>query len=142
MSPSVAPSEVEILLVDDDPDDVTLAMRALAKQHLANRVHVVRDGEEALTYLREMARPRLVLLDLKLPKINGLEVLAQVREDPRLRTLPVVILTSSREEPDVARAYALGANSYIVKPVDFDQFLRAVSEVGLYWLLINQSPAS
>ncbi len=133
--------DVEILLVDDDPDDVTLAMRALARQNLANRVHVVSDGAEAITYLRDSARPRLVLLDLKLPKVTGLEVLAQIRNDPRLKTLPVVILTSSREEPDVARAYALGANSYIVKPVDFEQFLRAVSEVGMYWLLINQSPA-
>jgi CheY-like chemotaxis protein len=133
--------DVEILLVDDDPDDVTLAMRALARQNLANRVHVVGDGAEALAYLRDSARPRLVLLDLKLPKVTGLEVLEQIRNDPRLQTLPVVILTSSREEPDVARAYALGANSYIVKPVDFDQFLRAVSEVGMYWLLINQSPA-
>jgi CheY-like chemotaxis protein len=125
---------------DDDPDDVTLAMRALARQNLANRVHVVGDGAEALAYLRDSARPRLVLLDLKLPKVTGLEVLEQIRNDQRLKTLPVVILTSSREEPDVARAYALGANSYIVKPVDFDQFLRAVSEVGMYWLLINQSP--
>jgi CheY-like chemotaxis protein len=132
--------DVEILLVDDDPDDVTLAMRALARQNLANRVHVVGDGAEALAYLRESGRPRLVLLDLKLPKVTGLEVLEQIRNDQRLKTLPVVILTSSREEPDVARAYALGANSYIVKPVDFDQFLRAVSEVGMYWLLINQSP--
>ncbi|HVW04908.1 MAG TPA: response regulator [Vicinamibacterales bacterium] len=132
--------DVEILLVDDDPDDVTLAMRALARQNLANRVHVVGDGAEALAYLRDSARPRLVLLDLKLPKVTGLEVLEQIRNDQRLKTLPVVILTSSREEPDVARAYALGANSYIVKPVDFDQFLRAVSEVGMYWLLINQSP--
>jgi two-component system response regulator len=139
MTESAGP-EMEILLVDDDPDDVTLALRALDRQHLANRVHVVRDGEAALAYLRDMARPRLVLLDLKLPKVTGLDVLAEVRRDPRLKTLPVVILTSSREEPDVARAYDLGANSYIVKPVDFDQFLRAVSEVGLYWLLINQSP--
>ena len=139
MNATVSP-EMEILLVDDDPDDVTLALRALDRQHLANRVHVVHDGEEALAYLRDMARPRLVLLDLKLPKVSGLEVLAEVRNDARLRTLPVVILTSSREEPDVARAYELGANSYIVKPVDFEQFLRAVSEVGLYWLLINQSP--
>jgi two-component system response regulator len=140
MNGAAGGAEIEILLVDDDPDDVTLAMRALERQHLANRVHVVRDGAEALAYLEDMARPRLMLLDLKLPKVSGLEVLAHVRAQPRLRTLPVVILTSSREEPDVARAYALGANSYIVKPVDFEQFLRAVSEVGLYWLLINQSP--
>jgi two-component system response regulator len=142
MNGAAGGAEIEILLVDDDPDDVTLAMRALERQHLANRVHVVRDGAEALAYLEDMARPRLMLLDLKLPKVSGLEVLAHVRAQPRLRTLPVVILTSSREEPDVARAYALGANSYIVKPVDFEQFLRAVSEVGLYWLLINQSPAA
>jgi CheY-like chemotaxis protein len=141
MTRAIAP-EVEILLVDDDPHDVKLTLRALDHQHLANRVHVVQDGEEALEYLRDMARPRLVLLDLKLPKVSGLEVLAKVREDPKLRTLPVVILTSSREEPDVARAYDLGANSYIVKPVDFEQFLRAVSDVGMYWLLINQSPTA
>jgi CheY-like chemotaxis protein len=141
MTPAIAP-EVEILLVDDDPHDVKLTLRALDQQHLANRVHVVQDGEEALEYLRDMARPRLVLLDLKLPKVSGLEVLAKVREDPKLKTLPVVILTSSREEPDVARAYDLGANSYIVKPVDFEQFLRAVSDVGMYWLLINQSPTT
>lgn len=134
------PAEVEILLVEDTPEDVALTLRALSRHNLANRVHVVRDGAEAMTYLRDMAQPKVMLLDLKLPKVGGLEVLAQVRADPRLRTLPVVVLTSSREEPDIAKAYELGVNSYIVKPVDFEQFVQAVSQAGLYWLLINQGP--
>jgi CheY-like chemotaxis protein len=131
---------VEILLVEDSPDDVALTLRALKKCNVANRVYVTRDGAEALDWLKANRRPKVVLLDLKLPKITGLEVLAQVRADPSLHTLPVVMLTSSREEPDIARAYALGANSYIVKPVDFDQFMNAVSQAGLYWLLVNQPP--
>jgi two-component system response regulator len=135
-----ATTEVEVLLVEDDPDDVTLALRALSKNNLANRVHVARDGAEALTCLREMVRPRVVLLDLKLPKVGGLEVLTHIRQDPRLRTLPVVVMTSSKEEPDIERAYALGVNSYIVKPVDFEQFVQAVGATGLYWLLLNQPP--
>ncbi|HYN07182.1 MAG TPA: response regulator [Vicinamibacterales bacterium] len=136
------PAEVEILLVEDSPEDVALTLRALSRHNLANRVHVARDGAEALTYLRDMAQPKVMLLDLKLPKVGGLDVLTQVRADPRLRMLPVVVLTSSREEPDIARAYELGVNSYIVKPVDFEQFVTAVSEAGLYWLLINQGPHS
>jgi two-component system, response regulator len=135
-----AANEVEILLVEDSPEDAALTMRALSRRNLANRVHLARDGAEALTYLRDMGKPKVMLLDLKLPKVTGLEVLRQVKSDPRLRSLPVVILTSSREEPDIATAYDLGANSYIVKPVDFEQFVRAVSDAGLYWLLINQPP--
>ncbi len=131
---------VEILLVEDSQEDVALTLRALKKCSMANRVYVTRDGAEALAWLRANRRPKVVLLDLKLPKITGLEVLAQVRADPALHSLPVVMLTSSREEPDIARAYALGANSYIVKPVDFDQFMSAVSQAGLYWLLVNQPP--
>lgn len=131
---------VEILLVEDSQDDVALTLRALKKCNMANRVYVTRDGAEALGWLKANRRPKVVLLDLKLPKITGLEVLAQVRADPALHSLPVVMLTSSREEPDIARAYALGANSYIVKPVDFDQFMSAVSQAGLYWLLVNQPP--
>jgi CheY-like chemotaxis protein len=132
-----APAAVEILIVEDNPDDVTLTLRALSKNNLANRVHVVRDGAEALDYLREHDRPKVMLLDLKLPKISGLEVLQEVKGDPHLKAIPVVVLTSSREEPDIARAYELGVNSYIVKPVDFEQFLTAVSNAGLYWLLLN-----
>jgi len=135
-------NEVEILLVEDSPEDAALTMRALSRRNIANRVHLVRDGVEALAYLRDMAQPKVMLLDLKLPKVSGLEVLRMVKSDPRLRSLPVVILTSSREEPDIATAYDLGVNSYIVKPVDFEQFVRAVSDAGLYWLLINQAPRS
>jgi CheY-like chemotaxis protein len=137
MSPT---SGVDILLVEDSPEDAELTLRALARQHLANRVHVVRDGVEALEYLRDNIRPRVVLLDLKLPRIAGLEVLRQVKENERTRSLPVVVLTSSRDESDIARAYALGANSYIVKPVDFERFVQVVSEAGLYWLLLNEPP--
>jgi len=135
----MAVESVDILLVEDNQDDVALALRALKRCNLANGVHVVRDGVEAIEWLRANHRPKVVLLDLKLPKLSGLEVLAQVKRDPALSTVPIVMLTSSREEPDVARAYELGANSYIVKPVDFDQFLNAVSQVGLYWLLVNQT---
>lgn len=135
-------SSVDILVVEDNPDDVTLTLRALSQHNLANSVHVARDGAEALAYLRESAVPKVMLLDLKLPKITGLEVLERVKADARLRTLPVVVLTSSREEPDIARAYALGVNSYIVKPVEFQHFVRAVSEAGLYWLILNQPPQS
>jgi CheY-like chemotaxis protein len=131
---------MSVLLVEDDPEDVTLTLRALSRNNLADHVHVVRDGAEALSYLDRSERPRVMLLDLKLPKVTGLEVLRRVRQDPRLATMPVVVLTSSREEPDIATAYALGANSYIVKPVDIEQFIGAVSEAGLYWVLINEPP--
>ncbi|HXV86924.1 MAG TPA: response regulator [Gemmatimonadales bacterium] len=141
--------EVEILLVEDSPNDVELTMRALKHVNLANRIHAVRDGAEALDFLfargayagrGETPIPKVVLLDLKLPKVDGLEVLRQIRGDPRTRVMPVVVLTSSREEPDIKKAYALGVNSYIVKPVEFESFVKAVSDAGLYWLLLNQAP--
>jgi CheY-like chemotaxis protein len=143
------PVFTEILLVEDNPEDAELTLRALRKRRLANEIHVVNDGADALDFLfcrgryadREPGNtPKLILLDLKLPKVNGLEVLAQIRADPRTRGIPVVMLTSSREEPDIARSYALGVNSYIVKPVDFAQFTEAVAQLGLYWLLLNQPP--
>jgi CheY-like chemotaxis protein len=140
-------NKVTILLVEDSPDDVELAMRALRKQHLLSDVIRVEDGAEALDFMYGRGRfegrdvrkqPKLVLLDLKLPKVNGLEVLAVIKSDADLRHIPVVMLTSSREDPDIRQAYELGANSYIVKPVDFEQFLAAVSEIGFYWMLLNQ----
>jgi CheY-like chemotaxis protein len=140
---------VEILLVEDNPNDVELTLRAFEKNRLANTIDVVRDGAEALDYVfcrgahahREGHRlPRVVLLDLKLPFVDGLEVLRQVKSDPRTRPMPVVVLTSSREESDVVESYQLGVNSYIVKPVDFAQFTDAVRNLGLYWLLLNEPP--
>ena len=145
---SLAP-EVEILLLEDDANDVELTLRAFRSRNLANQVFVARDGAEALAFffgedghpLRDIGvMPRVILLDLNLPKVDGLEVLRRLRADERTRTLPIVILTSSTEEPDIAAAYRLGANSYIVKPVDFESFARAVSEVGLYWVLLNEQP--
>ncbi len=139
--------EVEILLVEDNPTDVELTLRALKKNNLANKVHVVRDGAEALDYLfatgvyekREIdKRPKVILLDLKLPKVDGLEVLKKVKSDERTKNIPVVVLTSSKEEQDRIKSYRLGVNSYIVKPVDFNQFTKAVSELGLYWVLLNE----
>lgn len=139
----------DILLVEDNPHDVELALRALDQNRLANRVHIVRDGAEALDFIfctgayadREgRDRPYVILLDLKLPLVDGLEVLRRVKGDPRTRTIPVVVLTSSREERDVVRSYELGVNSYIAKPVDFEQFAEAVRQLGLYWLLLNQPP--
>ncbi|OLB17202.1 MAG: two-component system response regulator [Gemmatimonadetes bacterium 13_1_40CM_3_69_22] len=141
--------QVEILLVEDDSADAELTLRAFKARNFANQVFVARDGAEALDFffgdgshpLRDIGVvPKVVLLDLKLPKVDGLEVLRRLRADDRTRRIPVVILTSSREEPDIAAAYRLGANSYIVKPVDFEAFARAVSEVGLYWLLLNEPP--
>ncbi|MCZ7646035.1 MAG: response regulator [Planctomycetota bacterium] len=138
-----------ILLVEDNPDDEALTLRAFKKHSICNEVQVVRDGQEALDYLfREAAHagrdssemPTVVLLDLNLPKLDGLEVLKRLRADARTKLLPVIILTSSKEEQDVLRGYGLGANSYIRKPVDFQQFLDAVGQLGLYWLLLNESP--
>jgi len=138
-----------ILLVEDNDDDVELTLRALRRNRVANRVDVVRDGAEALEYLfatgshkgRDVRdAPNLVLLDLKLPKVGGLEVLERLRADPRTRRLPVVVLTSSNVESDLARSYDLGANSYIRKPVDFTQFMEAVNQLGLYWLVLNEAP--
>jgi two-component system response regulator len=136
---------VDVLLVEDNPDDVELTLRALRKARLANPVRVARDGAEALELLIGAAggagpcRPRVVLLDLKLPRVGGLEVLERIRKEETMRSLPVVVLTSSREESDIRRAYELGANSYVVKPVEFEKFVAAVGEVGLYWLALNQA---
>jgi len=141
-------SEKIILLVEDNPDDEVLTLRAFERHGLANEIVVVRDGAEALDYLfatgpyaqRESSLPTLILLDLKLPKIDGLQVLKKLREDPRTRPLPVVILTSSREEQDLVESYRLGANSYVRKPVDFDHFVEAARQLGLYWLMLNEPP--
>jgi two-component system response regulator len=136
-----ATHDVEILLVEDDAADAELTLRALKANNLANRIQVARDGAEALQFLRTANHaPKVVLLDLKLPKVSGIEVLREIRGDERTRLVPVVVLTSSREEPDVAACYALGVNSYIVKPVEFEAFAKAVAEVGLYWMLLNQPP--
>ena len=137
-----------ILLVEDNPDDEALTLRAFAKNNIGNRIVVVRDGAEALDWLfkrgqhagRGEPEPQIVLLDLKLPKVDGLEVLRQMRDDPRTRLMPVVILTSSKEESDVLRGYELRANSYIRKPVDFARFVEAVREIGMYWLVLNEPP--
>ncbi len=138
-----------ILLVEDNPDDELLAIRALKKNNISNEVVVARDGVEALDYLfgtgahagRDMSEmPQIILLDLKLPKIDGLEVLRRLRNDQRTKLLPVVVLTSSREEQDLTESYSLGANSYIRKPVNFAQFTEAIRQLGLYWLVLNESP--
>jgi two-component system response regulator len=138
-----------ILLVEDNPDDVALTLRALKKNNLGNQIVVAGDGAEALDYLfgtgphagRDTSlQPELILLDLKLPKLDGFKVLEKLRADPRTRLLPVVILTSSREQQDLIDGYGLGANSYIRKPVDFEQFVEAVRQLGLYWLLLNENP--
>jgi two-component system, response regulator len=138
---------VEILIVEDNPHDAELTLRALKKNNLANNVFIAQDGEEALDFFFCRGRfkernfenpPKVVLLDLKLPKINGLEILRSVKKDKRTFHIPVVVVTSSREEPDMQEAYKLGVNSYVVKPVEFDQFINAMSSLGLYWLLVNE----
>jgi CheY-like chemotaxis protein len=140
---------VEILIVEDTPQDLELALRALRKANISNRIEVVRDGAEALDFIfctgpyaerRVENGPKVILLDLKLPKVDGLEVLRRVKGDPRTKTIPVVVLTSSKEQSDVVESYKLGVNSYIVKPVNFEQFAKVVQELGLYWLLLNQPP--
>jgi two-component system response regulator len=142
-STSRYPAEVEILLVEDNADDAMLALMALQRHNLTNRLLHVKDGQEALDYLlaENSPIPRLIMLDLKLPKVDGVQVLTRIKTDERLRTTPVVVLTSSKEEQDVLACYRLGVNSYIVKPVDFPKFVDAVAEVGLYWLLLNHKPA-
>ena len=137
-----------ILLAEDDPNDVELTLTALGEYNLANEVYVVKDGAEALDYLwrqgafaaRPPGDPVVMLLDIKMPKVDGVEVLRQIKSDPRLRLMPVVVLTSSREERDVAESYRLGANAYVVKPVDFHAFVKAVKEVGVFWAVINEPP--
>jgi CheY-like chemotaxis protein len=141
--------ETEILLVEDNPTDLELALRVFRKHELANRIEVARDGAEALDFLfgegahagrGGLQIPKVILLDLKLPKIGGLDVLRRIKGDPRTRTIPIVVLTSSQEEKDLVESYRLGVNSYIVKPVDFDQFSDCLKQIGIYWLLSNAPP--
>src|SRR5712671_1694635 len=141
--------EIEILLVEDSPYDAELTIRELTRRHLANKLVHVKDGVEALEFIfgtgayagRDTTQhPKVMLLDLKLPKVDGLEVLRTIKADPRTRTIPVVVMTSSQEQRDVVESYQLGVNSYVVKPVDFDGFSRAVSDLGCYWVLLNQAP--
>ena len=136
-------SAVEILLVEDNPDDAGLTIHALKKYNLANNLLHLHDGEEALNYLfsdKLTSIPKVVLLDLKMPKVDGIEVLREIKQDERRKVIPVVVLTSSKEERDVLESYKLGVNAYIVKPVEFDKFVKAISEIGLFWLLLNQAP--
>ncbi len=142
-------SEKYILLVEDNPDDELLTVRALKKNNIANRIEVARDGQQAIDFMFAQGEfssrdpldlPQVILLDLKLPKLNGLEVLRELRANERTRLVPVVVLTSSNEERDMIESYQLGANSYVRKPVDFDQFIEAARQLGLYWMLLNQTP--
>ena len=142
-------NEVEILLVEDNPDDLDMTLRSLRKANLTNRIQTVRDGAEALDFIfcegayaaRKIENiPKLILLDLKLPKIDGMEVLKRIKGDPRTRMIPIVVLTSSKEQNDVVASYNLGVNSYIVKPVNFETFVTAVQQLGMYWLVLNECP--
>jgi CheY-like chemotaxis protein len=142
-------NEVEVLLVEDNPSDAELTMRALRKRNLANKLFHAKDGAEALDFVfaqgpfmhrRIENGPKVVLLDLKLPKVDGLEVLRRIKSDERTRRIPVVVMTSSREDKDLATCYEHGVNGYVVKPVEFEDFSRAVSELGFYWLLLNETP--
>jgi CheY-like chemotaxis protein len=143
------PHQTEILLVEDSQDDLDMTLRALRKANMANHIQVARDGAEALDFIfcegahatRKIENmPKLIMLDLKLPKIDGMEVLRRIKGDPRTKIIPVVMLTSSKEQKDVIESYGLGSNSYIVKPVDFESFAEAVQRLGMYWLLLNQPP--
>lgn len=143
-------NEIEIILVEDNPDDANLTIRALRKKNLANNLIHLKDGQEALEFFFGTGekrkepdfRPRVILLDLKMPRVNGIEVLEKLKHDPATSEIPIVILTSSAEDPDVKRCYELGANSYIVKPVEFENFSKTVSELGLYWVVLNHPAAS
>jgi two-component system response regulator len=143
-------NQIEILLIEDNHHEAELTIRSLKKNHLANRLIHIDDGADALDFLfskgkytdKEIPMPRLILLDLKLPKVDGLEILRQLKGDERTRVIPVVVLTSSKEEKDVVESYALGVNSYIVKPVNFESFANAISEIGMYWMVLNQDPYS
>lgn len=141
--------ELEVLLVEDNMSDVELTIRALRKNNIANKIIHLRDGAEAIDFLFAQGEyanrnilnsPKLILLDLKMPKINGIQVLEKIKSDERTNKIPVVILTSSKEDPDIEKCYALGANSYVVKPVQFETFVKAVQDLGLYWLILNQPP--
>lgn len=150
MQPMDPMNQVEILIVEDNPHDAEMALRALKKNHVSNKVLVVHDGEEALDFVfargnyagrEKKFRPKIILLDLKLPKIDGLQVLKEIKNNPETKIIPVIMLTSSKEETDMVSSYQLGVNSYIVKPVDFSKFVEAVRDLGLYWLLLNQQPS-
>jgi two-component system, response regulator len=141
--------ELEIILVEDNPDDAALAIRALKKQNLANKLVHLTDGAEALDFMYGRGAysgrnvdttPRVILLDLKMPKVNGIEVLEKLKSDPAMKDIPIVVLTSSAEDPDIKKCYDLGANSYIVKPVDFDNFAKTVVDLGMYWIVLNKAP--
>ncbi len=134
---------VEILLVEDNPDDAGLTIRALKKYNLANHLLHLQDGEEALNFIfgeKMTSLPKIILLDLKMPKVDGIEVLRKIKSDEKKKVIPVVVLTSSKEDRDIVESYKLGVNAYIVKPVDFDKFVKAISEIGFFWLLLNQPP--
>lgn len=140
---------VEILLVEDNPRDAELTLRAFKKNNLTNKIFVVKDGKKALDFIfstgsyahrKAEEKPKMILLDLKLPKIDGLEVLRKIKSDEQTKVIPVIVLTSSEEESDIVESYKLGVNSYIVKPVDFDKFVKSVSQLGLYWLVLNKPP--
>ncbi|MCD6067606.1 MAG: two-component system response regulator [Bacteroidetes bacterium] len=142
-------TEVEILLVEDNMSDAEMTIRALTKNHLMNKLVHLKDGAEAIDFIFGQGNyserniensPKVILLDLKMPKVNGLEVLEKIKADERTKKIPVVVLTSSNEDPDIQECYRLGANSYVVKPVQFDKFIKAVSELGLYWIILNQGP--
>lgn len=136
-------NEVEILLVEDNPDDAALTIRALKKNNLINKLVHVKDGEEALNFIYDENRqvmPKLIMLDNKMPKVTGLEVLKKLKSDPAKKSIPVVMLTSSKEDRDIIESYDLGVNAYIVKPVDFDQFVQAVAQLGMFWTVLNEPP--
>jgi len=143
-------TDLEILLIEDNPNDSELTIRALKKNNFINKIIHLKDGAEALDFLfcegvnaghEKNSKPKAIILDLKMPKVNGIEVLTRIKSDPQTKAIRVIVLTSSNEDPDVAACYALGVNSYIVKPVGFDKFTEAVAQLGLYWLLLNQPPA-